>query len=128
MRILRMIGSILLSILCCPESYCDGAVEVCVGLTKVTAYCPCEKCCGRFADGITANGHKIKPGDRFVAAPKKVPFWTMLVVPGYNDGEPVPVLDRGGAIKEGCIDVFFHTHEEALEWGVKWLRVRQVKK
>ena len=26
---------------------------------RVTAYCPCSKCCGSFSDGITASGHKI---------------------------------------------------------------------
>ena len=86
---------------------------------KVTAYCPCSKCCGQFADGITASGHVIQPGDAFVAAPKSLPFGTMVTVPGYNDGQPVPVLDRGGAIKEGRLDLFFATHQEALNWGVK---------
>ncbi|NIU84285.1 MAG: hypothetical protein GWN64_12635, partial [Candidatus Thorarchaeota archaeon] len=33
---------------------------------RVTAYCPCSKCCGKYADGITASGHKIQPGDAFV--------------------------------------------------------------
>jgi hypothetical protein len=31
-------------------------------------YCACKKCCGKFADGITACGHKIRRGDTFVAA------------------------------------------------------------
>jgi len=71
---------------------------------RVTAYCPCEKCCGKFADGITASGHVIKPGDKFVAAPKSIPFGTVLDVPGYGI---VKVEDRGGAIKDGRLDVFF---------------------
>ena len=86
---------------------------------RVTAYCPCSKCCGQFADGVTASGHKIKAGDAFVASPKSLPFGTMVTVPGYNGGQPVPVLDRGGAIKEGRMDVFFPTHQEALNWGVR---------
>ena len=90
---------------------------------RVTAYCPCEKCCGEFADGITANGHVIKEGDVFLAAPPEIPFGTMVVIPGYNDGEPVEVLDRGGVIKGNRLDVYFDTHEEALEWGVQYLEV-----
>ncbi|MHC4755447.1 MAG: 3D domain-containing protein [Planctomycetota bacterium] len=91
---------------------------------RVTAYCPCEKCCGQFADGITANGHKIQPGDTFVAADSRYPFETELIIPGYSRSNPVKVLDRGGAIKGNRIDVFFHTHEKALQWGVQYLDVK----
>ena len=90
---------------------------------KVTAYCPCHKCCGSDSPGITASGHKIIQGDRFVAADKRFPFGTEIIIPGYNNGEVVKVLDRGGAIRGNKIDVFFDTHQEALEWGVKYVNV-----
>ena len=90
-----------------------------VSIYKVTAYCPCAKCCGRFADGITASGHRIRKGDRFCAADKSIPFGTMIIIPGYNDGKPVPVLDRGGAITAGRLDVYFDEHDEARAWGIK---------
>lgn len=117
----------------CPETCCDGAVEVQVHserqireLTLVTAYCPCKKCCGIYADGYTASGHKIEKGDRFAAAPRQIPFGTMIIVPGYNEGRPVPVLDRGSAIRGNHIDVFFDTHEQALEWGNQLLPVEVI--
>ncbi len=111
------------------EDCCDGAVAVQVGeLTKVTAYCPCEKCCGKWSDGYTASGHKINYGDRFVAADANIPFGTMLIVPNYNDSKPVAVLDRGGTITGNHIDVYFDRHDEALEWGVQWLEIKKVKK
>jgi len=91
---------------------------------RVTAYCPCEKCCGEYADGITACGHKIRPGDAFVAADKQYSFGTEMLIPGYTNGQPVKVLDRGGAIRGDRLDVFFHSHEEALKWGVKHLDVK----
>jgi len=90
---------------------------------RVTAYCPCTKCCGSWADGVTASGHKIAPGDAFVAAPKSIAFGTMMIVPGYANGRPVPVFDRGGAIKEGRLDVFFPSHQAALAWGVRQVDV-----
>ncbi|MHC4060820.1 MAG: 3D domain-containing protein [Planctomycetota bacterium] len=90
---------------------------------RVTAYCPCEKCCGEYSDGITACGHRIQPGDMFVAADKRYAFETQMKIPGYNNSEPVEVLDRGGAIRGDRLDVFFHSHEEALNWGVKYLPV-----
>lgn len=91
---------------------------------EVTAYCPCEKCCGTGSPGITASGHKIQPGDKFIAADKSIPFGTKINVPGYGIA---PVLDRGGAIKGNKLDVFFPTHQEALEWGRKHLIVEIVK-
>lgn len=91
---------------------------------RVTGYCPCPKCCGEYSDGITANGHKIQPGDTFVAADKRFAFGTEMVIPGYNNGEPVKVLDRGGAIRGNKLDAFFSTHQQALEWGVQYLDVQ----
>jgi len=91
---------------------------------KVTGYCPCSKCCGEYSDGITANGHEIQPGDTFVAADKRFSFGTEMVIEGYNNSRPVKVLDRGGAIKGNKLDAFFHTHQEALEWGVRYIDVK----
>jgi len=95
---------------------------------RATAYCPCEKCCGKYADGVTASGHKIRPGDAFVAADRKYAFGTKMIIPGYNNAQPVEVLDRGGAISGNRLDVFFNTHQEALEWGVKYLDVKVRRK
>jgi 3D (Asp-Asp-Asp) domain-containing protein len=91
---------------------------------RVTAYCPCPKCCGEYSDGITACGHEIRPGDTFVAADGRYAFGTEMLIPGYGKGRPVKVLDRGGAIKGNRLDVFFATHQEALEWGVQYLEVK----
>ena len=93
---------------------------------RVTAYCQGKCCCGKYADGVTASGHKIGPGDAFVAAPKNIPFGTVLVIPGYNGGKPVKVLDRGGAITSGRLDVFFHSHKEAMQFGVQNLIVKRI--
>jgi 3D (Asp-Asp-Asp) domain-containing protein len=91
----------------------------------VTAYCPCTRCCGPNACGITASGKPVTAnGGRFVAADRDLPFGTMLIIPGYNNGRPVEVLDRGGAIKGNRLDVFFPTHQEARQWGVRRLKVR----
>ena len=85
---------------------------------RITAYCVCEKCCGRWADGITASG---KPAQgKLIAAPKEISFGTWIDVPGYGMAE---VLDRGGSIKGHRLDLLFPTHQEALNWGVKFLEI-----
>jgi 3D (Asp-Asp-Asp) domain-containing protein len=95
----------------------------------VTAYCPCTECCGPAARGVTASGRPVSAdGGRFVAADPSIPFGTILLVPGYNDGRPVKVLDRGGAIKGDHIDVFFPSHAEAKRWGARYLRVGRSEK
>ena len=94
---------------------------------NVSGYCQGPCCCGEFADGITASGHKIQPGDVFVAAPKSIPFGTKLWIPGYNGGKAVSVLDRGGAIKGNKLDVFFggkDGHQKALQFGRQYLQVK----
>ena len=91
---------------------------------EVTAYCPCQKCCGENAQGITASGHDVSYNNsRFVAADTdQLPFGTKLIIPGYN-AAPVEVIDRGGAIKGNKLDLFYPTHEEALQWGRQWVDV-----
>ncbi len=91
---------------------------------RVTAYCPCRRCCGRYSDGKTASGHKIKRGDTFVAADKRYSFGTEMIVPGYNNSKPVKVPDRGRAIRGNRLDVFFDSHRKARKWDIKYLSVR----
>jgi 3D (Asp-Asp-Asp) domain-containing protein len=91
----------------------------------VTAYCPCVKCCGGNSDGITACGKSVYANNsRFVAADTRLlGFGTKLSIPGYCGGSPVPVYDRGGKIKGRRLDVFFLSHERALQWGSRLLDV-----
>lgn len=87
---------------------------------KITAYCPCSKCCGK-ATGRTASGTKATPG-RTVAASSKYAFGTKLNIGGHI----YTVEDRGGAITENKIDIFVNSHSEALQWGVRYLPVSVV--
>jgi 3D (Asp-Asp-Asp) domain-containing protein len=89
------------------------------GTMIVTAYCPCRRCCGPNARGVTASGKCVAVG--MCAARRKIPFGTVLHVPGY--GRAV-VEDRGAAIRGNRLDVFFPTHEQARAWGKRLLKVR----
>lgn len=87
---------------------------------KITAYCPCAKCCGK-TNGITAMGTHATAG-RTVAASSKFAFGTKLNI----NGRVYTVEDRGGAITGNKIDLFVNTHAEALAWGVRYLPVSVV--
>ncbi len=91
---------------------------------RTTAYSPDARSCGKWADGITASGMSVwTNGMKLAAADPSLPFGTILTVPGYNDGQPIPVLDRGGAIKGNRLDLLYPTHDIALQWGVQDLEV-----
>ena len=98
-------------------------------LMEVTAYCACKKCCGPRAQGITASGKHVSYNNgRFVAADTRLlKFNTNLIIPGYANNQPVKVLDRGGAIKGHKLDVFFHSHQEARQWGRQKLWVTVIE-
>lgn len=91
----------------------------------VTAYSPDERSCGDSADGITASLHRVETNaHRLVAADTRIlPLGAKVSIPGYDQGQIVPVLDRGGLIKGHRLDVLFPTHERARQWGVKRLPV-----
>ena len=88
---------------------------------KITAYCPCSKCCGK-QTGITASGTRATAG-RTVAASSQYSFGTKLLI----NGQVYTVEDRGGAIKGNKIDIYMNSHAEALAWGVKYLPVQVAK-
>ena len=87
---------------------------------KITAYCPCSKCCGK-TTGRTASGTKATAG-RTVAASSKFAFGTKLNIGGHI----YTVEDRGGAVNGNKIDIFVNTHAEALQWGVRYMNVSVV--
>lgn len=73
--------------------------------------------------GITASGEPVKAGIT-VACPPSMPFGTVLEIEGV--GERV-CQDRGGAITEGRLDVYFDELSDALEFGRRTLNVRIIK-
>lgn len=86
---------------------------------KVTAYCPCKKCCGK-SDGITATGTKAMEGRTVAVDPDVIPYGSTLLI--YYDYELVGIYiaeDCGGAIKGKKVDLYFDSHDAALDWGVK---------
>jgi len=108
---------------------------------EVTGYCECGICCGwkrswwrlgmpvftsgpnkgkRKDVGMTASGVYAQRGT-LAADTRYFPMGTVMFIPGYGWGK---VEDRGGAIKGNKLDLFFDSHEEALEWGRQQVEVR----
>jgi 3D (Asp-Asp-Asp) domain-containing protein len=64
----------------------------------------------------TASGQKVRVGG--IAADLRVlPFGSLVLIPGYNDGNLCEVIDTGGAIRGLKLDVFLWSTDEAVHWG-----------
>lgn len=103
---------------------------VSLGEFKLTAYCSCKKCCGKWAecrpldeDGneivIGASGEVLTAGHSIAVDPKLIPYGTTVVI----NGKEYVAQDCGGSIKNNRIDVYFNDHAEALEFGVQYAEV-----
>ena len=122
-----------------PESFPPPSEDE-KGDVLVTGYCNCGTCCGwryswfglgppvytygpskgrRKEVGVTARGTTARHGT-VAADPRVFPFGTRLQIPGYGTGV---VEDVGGSIKGRHIDVWFSSHETALLWGRRNLKV-----
>ena len=95
---------------------------VSLGIFKTTAYCPCARCCGK-SNGITASGMVATAGRTIAADTSILPFGTKVNI----NGNLYVVEDTGGAIKGKRIDIFFATHQEALQYGRRNVEVFVMK-
>nr|DAW07839.1 MAG TPA: lytic transglycosylase [Caudoviricetes sp.] len=96
-----------------------------IGEFKVTAYCSCEKCCGVWAENrpngvvYTASGEKAEAGKTIAVDTSVIPFGTEVKI-----GDVIyTAQDTGSAVKGNVIDVYYDSHEEALNHGAKYQKV-----
>lgn len=83
-----------------------------LGEYRLTFYCNCKRCCGRWAGGPTASG-KMPAEGRTVAC-GSLPLGTRILIAGQ--GEYV-VEDRG--VKGKHIDIYMASHSACLQKGVQ---------
>ena len=93
-----------------------AAKEITVEASAYTA--SCEGCTGITATGINL---KTNPNAKVISVdPAIIPLGSKVYVEGY--GEAI-AGDTGGAIKGNRIDVFFPSQQDAINFGVKKLKV-----
>jgi 3D (Asp-Asp-Asp) domain-containing protein len=99
-----------------------------LGEYRITAYCSCEKCCGKWAKNRTngiikgASGIELKEG---VSIASSLPFGTRLIINGL--GEYI-VQDRTSnwiskKYRNKIIDIYFNNHEDAKKFGVQYKEI-----
>lgn len=96
-----------------------------------TAYCPCEKCCGKYGKNrpkdengdpivYTASGAVAEAGRTIAVDPSVIPYGTEVIINGVT----YVAEDCGGAIKGNRIDIYFDRHDDALQFGRQRLTAR----
>jgi len=84
-----------------------------------TGYCSCNKCNYPYGGKPSYLGHPLRKG--IVAVdPKVIPMGSKLYIEGYGEGI---ASDQGNAIKGNRIDLCFNSHQEALNWGIRTVKV-----
>ena len=95
---------------------------VSLGEYKITAYCGCSKCCGKWSEfNLTASGTTPKQG-RTVGC-NSLEFGTEVIINGKKY-----VVEDTGNIKDNVIDIYFDLHEDALNFGVQYVEVFKIEK
>lgn len=89
------------------------AGEVSMGKMKLTAYCACRKCCGKWANGKTASGTTPEEGRTIAVDKKVIPLGSTVII----NGEEYIAEDTG--VKGNHIDIYFGSHRDALNFGVQ---------
>ncbi len=105
-----------------------GSIWASVRSVVATGYCPCPECCGDNSPaagghGLTASGKRPHPGVTVAADWSVFPVGTRLFI--QDIGHRV-VQDRGQRIVGPRIDIFFRSHDEAVAFGRRQVRVRVV--
>lgn len=101
-----------------------------IGEFKLTAYCPCEKCCGEWAlkrpkdengnDIVYGSTGEILVSGKSIAVDPKVISYGSEV---YINGNKYIAQDCGGLINGERIDLYFENHQDALNFGVQYAEV-----
>lgn len=84
-----------------------------------TGYCPCAKCNYPYGGQPSYLGYPLRKG--IVAVdPRVIPMGSKLYIEGYGSAI---AADQGNAIKGNRIDLCFSTHQQALNWGMRRVKV-----
>lgn len=82
-----------------------------LGLFSITGYCPCSKCSGEHC--ITYSGTIPQSEHTISADITLLPLGTKVMI----DGVVYTVEDIGSSVDGNKVDIFFDSHEEALDFG-----------
>lgn len=104
----------------------DEPKVISLGTCKLTAYC-CENyphICNDGDGSKTSTGATPTVGRTVAVDPKVIPYGSEVIINGHT----YIAEDCGGAIKGNKVDILFATHEEAMDFGVRYAEVSYIVK
>ena len=84
-----------------------------LGEFEITGYCSCEQCCGKKEEKLTRMETVPQARYTIAADPLVIPLGTLVEV----DGIVYRVEDTGALIQGNRLDIYFDTHQEAVNFG-----------
>ena len=116
------------------EEITEEPTLISLGTFKLTAYCSCKTCCGKWAEGrpVDSNGNEIiygSSGTRLTAGESVavdtsvIPYGTHIII----NGKEYVARDTGYGVVGNHIDIYFNSHEEACQFGLQYAEVFVVK-
>ncbi|MGE7592284.1 LysM peptidoglycan-binding domain-containing protein [Peribacillus frigoritolerans] len=99
------------------QDQAESGKEITVSATAYTA--DCQGCSGTTATGVDL---KANPDAKVIAVdPSVIPLGSKVYVEGYGYAT---AADTGGAIKGNRVDIFVPNEQDAVNWGVKNVKVQ----
>lgn len=92
------------------------------GRFRLTAYCGCIECSEQYGTQ-TATGTTCKAGRTIAVDPKVIPYGTKVLIIIDGVAHEYVAEDCGALIKGNDIDIYFDTHSETYQFGVRYANV-----
>ena len=90
------------------------------GEFRVTAYCGCSVCNGKWTGYPAANGEALTRGLTIAVDPDVIPLGSYLLIEGVGLRK---AQDTGSAVCGKVVDVYFETHADTAQWNTRTLKV-----
>ena len=82
---------------------------------RVYHYCPCHKCCGKYADHpaykVTKSGETAKEGQTIAVDPNVIPLGSTVIVEGHR------YIAEDTGVHGKTVDIYVEDHAKARELG-----------
>lgn len=83
-----------------------------VGKCRITHYCPCSRCCGQWANGITATGTTAKEGRTIAVDPKIIPLGSEVMI------HDLVYIAEDTGVSGNAVDIYLNDHQHCLNEGL----------
>lgn len=96
----------------------EGDSWINIGNCRITHYCPCSKCCGQWANGITASGATAQEGRTVAVDSSVIPLGSEVLINGH-----VYIAEDTG-VSGNAVDIYLDDHQRCLDQGMYYTTVK----